>query len=246
MKLKYFFISLIDLLLFDSRLFIKGKIQPGFIPKKDDLVIDLGCGDKPFWRADIYLDKLSLSNEQRFSSSNVIKNLGVFIDSDITKTPFKNKVFNFSFCSHVLEHVERPDLAIKKIVRISRMGYIEVPDGIIEMLFPFHSHLWFIYLQNNELVFVRKSKTWHQILWNNGKKYRHLLRFSKEPFIRLYWEKSIKFRVIDNLKKSEKWTATNNNRFIQIPSIQRLYLTVVKILRVLFYKEKQIELDSSW
>lgn len=104
----------------------------------------MGCGDKPFWRADVYLDKLSLGNEQRFSSSDVTKDFGLFIDSDITNTPFKNKVFDFSFCSHVLEHVEKPDLAIKEIVRISKAGYIEVPDGINEMLFPFHSHLWFI------------------------------------------------------------------------------------------------------
>ncbi|HXT85222.1 MAG TPA: methyltransferase domain-containing protein, partial [Verrucomicrobiae bacterium] len=108
MSLNYYFFLLTD--------FIDRKIIPGFKIKKQDLVIDIGSGDKPFWRGDVFLDNLNLDNKQRITGKDIIHNLGTFVNGDITKTKFKNKTFDFSFCSHLLEHVEHPDLAIKEIV----------------------------------------------------------------------------------------------------------------------------------
>lgn len=228
--------------LFFVKDFFESKVYPGFKIKKGELVVDLGSGDKPFWRADVFLDKLSLGDEQRFSSSGTISDLGLFVDADLTKTPFKNKAFDFSFCSHVLEHVEKPELVIKEIVRISKQGYIEIPDGIIEVMSPYQSHLWFVFLSNNELVFLRQSKKIHEVLVKNGSKYSYLAKFIREPFIRIYWKKNIKYKVVDDLKVSEKFISLYDGRHTQPKYIQRTYLTLIKLLRIVFYKKKEYKI----
>lgn len=182
--------------------FIKRKILPGYRVSKNDLVIDIGSGDKPFWRANVFFDNLSLDNLQRSTYGNTISTIGNFVNGDITKTKFKSKVFDFSYCSHVLEHVERPDLAIKEINRISKAGYIEVPNGILDLINPFYSHLWFVFLHKNKLFFYRKSNKLHDVLSENSINYIPLLFKINKPFIRLYWKNKINYEVINtNLKK---------------------------------------------
>lgn len=220
--------------------FFESKIYPGFKIKRGEVVVDLGSGDKPFWRADVFLDKLALGNEQRFSSSDIIKDLGLFVDGDITKTPFKDKAFDFSFCSHVLEHIERPDLAIKEILRISDRGFIEVPDGMIEMMAPYQSHLWFVFFNNNQLIFLRKSKQMHSALEENNLKYQYLAKYLKKHFIRLYWRKDIKYKIIDKLPESEKFRAVNEEEIIQSFFIHKLYLNITSLLRNLRYVNNDI------
>lgn len=237
-RLKYIVDSFLNALLF-FKPFLKGKIYPGFKISKNSLVVDIGCGDKPFWRADVFLDELSLGDEQRFSSTGIISDLGLFVDCDITKTPFKDKAFDFSFCSHVLEHVEKPELAIQEIIRISKQGYIEIPDGIIEVMSPYQSHLWSVFFNSNELVFLRKSKKIHEVLVRNGSKYAYLSKFIKEPFIRIYWKKNIKYKVVDDLKVSEKFMPLYDGRHTQPKYIQRTYLSLVKLLRLVFYEKKE-------
>ena len=234
MRLIKTLISFINALYF-LRFTIKGRILPGFRVNRSDLVIDIGSGDKPFWRADVYLDKSALGSEQRYSSKGIIKDFGLFVDSDISKTPFKNKTFDFSFCSHVLEHVENPELAIKEIVRISKQGYIEVPNGIMEMICPYQSHLWFIFLIKGELIFIRKSKMLHQALLYNNKEFFYLAKLVKTPFIHLYWRDNIRYKVIDEIKQSEKFIPSRKDSIIQPAYIHSAYITLVKILRALFY-----------
>src|SRR5258706_7290970 len=149
----------------------KRKIHLGFTIGKDALVVDFGSGDKPFWRADVFVDKLSLGNLQRASHSKTVHNLGTFVDADVLHLPFRDKVFDFSFSSHLLEHVENPKQTLKEMMRVSKAGYFEVPNGILETIRPFHSHLWFIYETTNGIVFFRKGKHMHEVLQQNGKKH---------------------------------------------------------------------------
>jgi len=235
-------ISFINALYF-SRFTVKGRILPGFVPKKNDLVIDLGGGDKPFWRADVVLDNSNLGNVQRYSSSDIIRNLGFYIDSDIIKTPFQDKTFDFSFCSHVLEHVQRPDLAIKEIIRISKEGYVEVPNGIMEMIYPYQGHLWFVFKVKDELVFIRKSKGMHQNLSIANAKYIYLAKLVSTPFINFYWKTDIKYKIIDDLKTSEKFFPLHVDNYKQPFYIHNTYILMIKLLRKMFYKNKNGEIE---
>lgn len=219
--------------------FYKRKIEPGFKISKDALVVDIGSGDKPFWRADVYVDSLSFGNVQRTTRSQTIHDIGTFVDAKVENLPFKDNAFDFSFCSHLLEHVPDPQKAIKEITRISKAGYIEVPNGVIETIQPFDSHLWFIFANKNTLFFSRKSKKMHDVLTENGQKYGHIIGRIEEPFIRKYWKKNVEVEIFDTFKESEKFYADNKKHAPKEKSFNG-YLQLVKCLRALFYKQKQI------
>lgn len=221
--------------------FYKRKIEPGFKVGANSKIVDIGSGDKPFWRADVFVDKLSLGNVQRASNSKTIHDIGFFVDSDAAKMPFRNKEFDFSFCSHLLEHVEDPGAVIKEIARISKSGYVEIPNGIIETIKPFDSHLWFVFQDKKKLIFVRKTKKQHEILHANGNKYQSLLNKIEEPFIRLYWKNKIEYEVIDNYKPHERFKSrVGSSKHYKKPNFD-LYLVLIKTMRMMFYRNKKFQ-----
>src|SRR3989344_3020091 len=125
---------------------------------KNDLVLDVGSGDKPFWRADVIVDKYLKDDQQRNSGSMLFDKKKLFIQGNVENLPFKDKVFDFVFCSHLLEHVENPDKAISELTRVAKKGYIEVPYAIVDLLKPFPPHLWLCNYENNMLTFHQKKK----------------------------------------------------------------------------------------
>lgn len=216
----------------------KRKIEPGFKIDKNSLVVDIGSGEKPFWRADVYVDKLTLGNVQRATNKNTISDFGLFVNSDVEEMPFKDKAFDFSFSSHLLEHVENPDKVIREITRVSKRGYIEVPNGILETIKPFGSHLWFVYKKKNSIVFVRKSKYMHKLLSENGLDFDKLIGKVDEPFIRFYWSKKINYEIYDNNEKKDKFLTENNKEDYNDYNSQNPYGLINRLLRILFYREK--------
>jgi SAM-dependent methyltransferase len=215
--------------------FYKRKIEPGFKIGKEERVIDIGSGDKPFWRGDIFFDNLELGNEQRISANPVQIPFGKFVNGNLPETPFKDKEFDFSFCAHLLEHVTDPAAVIKELMRISHRGYIEVPNGVTETMEPFHSHLWFIYRDHDSLVFYRKSKEMHDILKENGRQYHYLYAKIHNPFIRLFWDGNIKYKIIDKTSAGQEFIAEAEEARMKPQPL--VYIFVVKLIRRIFYKK---------
>lgn len=229
--------------LYDNlKYFYLRKIKPGFAVKKTAFVVDIGSGDKPFWRADVYVDDLTLGDVQRASETKTIHDLGKFVDANVENLPFENKQFDFSFCSHLLEHVEHPGKAINEITRISKAGYIETPNGVIETVEPFVSHIWFVFKNSNKLIFVRKSKKMHEILLKNENKFTSVINKSKDPFIRMYWKNKIEYEIIDEYKNEEKYFSP---KIIKLSNKSKNhYVILIKIIRFLFYKNKKISFKN--
>ena len=124
----------------------------------DALVLDVGSGDKPHWRADVLLDRYVGEEHggQRSGRSAVRIDRPLF-DADAAAMPFADGVFDYVICSHVLEHVERPDAVIAEMVRVGKAGYIEVPEAASAKIVDFPSHLWWVTLDDGVLVFTAKS-----------------------------------------------------------------------------------------
>jgi SAM-dependent methyltransferase len=124
----------------------------------DDVVLDVGSGDKPHWRADVLLDRyVDAAHAGQRSGRRAARITRPLFDADAAAMPFADQAFDYSICSHVLEHVVDPAAVIDELVRVSRAGYIEVPEESSAKILDFPSHLWWVRLDGDVLVFRAKQ-----------------------------------------------------------------------------------------
>lgn len=109
------------------------------------LVLDIGSGDKPHWRADVLLDWLpgKESAAQR-SGSESAKITRPLFHGDAAQMPFADQVFDYVVCSHLLEHVLDPAGVLEEMMRVAKAGYIEVPEAASAKIVDFPTHLWWV------------------------------------------------------------------------------------------------------
>ena len=226
--------------------FLRRRIVPGFRVQRGELVVDIGSGDKPFWRGDVFVDRVETDAGQRHTGAEVVTRFGRFVDADVSEhLPFPDGAFDFSYCAHLLEHVEDPAKAIAEITRISRRGYLEVPNGAFEAADPFGTHLWFVFRDGARLVFVRKSQRMHEAIERNRAANRPAAytRMFREPFIRLYWDGGVDVEIVDETGPDGGY----DPRFATGDAISGTcsdgipigpYLAVVRILRRFFHREQ--------
>ena len=230
--------------------FVKRKVLIRNI-KKDDLVLDVGSGDKPHWRADVIVDKFPDDNRQRISGKILIDKRKIFINADVENLPFKDKSFDFVFCSHLLEHVGDLDKAIAEITRVGKRGYLEVPSAVLEILQPFKTHLWLCNYDGKTLIFTQKENQpdfQGKIMANFGQRcfnlpsFQYLLaRDFRFFFICLYWQKVFNYQIVkakhpyvyfyEGAKENDSLGHSNFYKFF--------YLA----MRLLFYRKKEINLS---
>lgn len=124
----------------------------------DGLVLDIGSGDKPHWRADVLLDRY-IGDEhagQRSGRSAAVVSRPLF-DADAAAMPFADGAFDYVVCSHMLEHVVDPAAVVAEMVRVGKAGYIEVPEAASAKILDFPSHLWWCRLDGGTLVLTAKE-----------------------------------------------------------------------------------------
>lgn len=131
------------------------KKNVNFNIKKGEKVLDIGCGGDPFPYATHLVDKFPEETQHRYNKLRT-NNLP-FIQADAEALPFKNKSFDFIYCSHVLEHLDHPGRACREIMRVGKRGYIETPTRTSDLLFNFihkqNFHKWHVNLVGNSLIF---------------------------------------------------------------------------------------------
>ncbi|MCB4757455.1 MAG: methyltransferase domain-containing protein [Elusimicrobia bacterium] len=172
---------------------------------RGEKVLDIGGGDGPFARADIVCEKFIGDNTER---ARVFLKDRPLVLGDIEDLPFKDKSFDFVYCSHILEHVHNPKKAIEEIQRVGKRGFVEVPSEYLELTATSTpSHLWTIRLNDlGELVFKPKDSAslnpqvdavFRRYLWMNDPTYMafHWKNYYRLFNIGLNWEKTIPFRV---------------------------------------------------
>lgn len=124
----------------------------------DDLVLDVGSGDKPHWRADVLLDRFIGDEHAGQRSGHAAARVSrPLFDADAAKMPFADSVFDYVVCSHVLEHVEDPAAVVAEMARVAGAGYIEVPEAASAKILDFPSHLWWCRLDGTTLVMTAKQ-----------------------------------------------------------------------------------------
>ncbi len=121
-------------------------------------VLDVGCGAYPFPYATLLVD---LHTEKSKHRNEDLKTDGKsFLIADISHLPFKNKSYDFVFCSHVLEHVDNPKHACEELMRVGGRGYIETPSLMTDALFSWAQgmHKWVTMILANRLIFLEYNE----------------------------------------------------------------------------------------
>ena len=117
------------------------------------LVLDVGSGGNPYPRANVLLDAYEDTIE-RYNLPLIKDRPMVFGLAE--RMPFRDKVFDFVVASHVLEHSSDPEAFLSELMRVSKAGYIETPDGFFERINPFRFHRLEVFDKDNQLLVIKK------------------------------------------------------------------------------------------
>lgn len=132
------------------------KINPG------DKVLDIGSGHDPFPFA-THLADIAPDDDSYGRAGIPIKQIAgkPFYACSVEDMPFKDKEFDFVYCSHVLEHVDDPRRACRELARVAKRGYIETPNlgkDIWLNTAKISNHHWYVENFSGKLVFTRYPK----------------------------------------------------------------------------------------
>lgn len=129
---------------------------------------------------------------------------GPVVACDAEALPFRDSSFDYAVCSHLIEHVDHPDLVLSELSRVAKSGYIECPNEDYDKLDTPGYHRWFASLDEGTLVLRQKSRATfdtgvkdlvHETLYADSgfwsAFWRHLDRF----FVMFHWEGQINYRV---------------------------------------------------
>lgn len=123
-------------------------------PPASGLVLEVGSGDNPHPRSDILVDRFLDDNTERGGSLVLDRPLVV---ADAHHLPFLDGVFEYTICSHILEHMDDPPQFVHELTRVAHGGYIGCPSEIAERLFHWSFHRWYVNLVDGTLILHPKE-----------------------------------------------------------------------------------------
>jgi len=126
--------------------------------RRGEVVIDIGSGNSPILRADVLVEKYIDTDAERYSGLVIDRPM---ICADGESLPFRDKSIDFLYCSHLLEHIPRPEAFLDEIQRVARRGVIITPHGDYEKIDPRRVHLWNVTAKDGKLRLVQK-KCWNE------------------------------------------------------------------------------------
>lgn len=191
--------------------------------KDGEKVLDIGSGAYPFpyatHLADLY------EGETTHRAEALVRDNRPFQGCDIENLPYKDKEFNFVYCSHVLEHVADPARACEEIMRIGKRGYIETPTRVSDIMLNFTKlkdhHKWHINLLGNTLIFMewadieRKDTGCNDFFGALHSRYKNpfqsLMHNNRDLFVNmLLWENKFYYYIFDKQGKLIKTNRTDD------------------------------------
>jgi uncharacterized protein YbaR (Trm112 family) len=199
---------------------------------RDQLVLDVGSGDGPFARADILCDKYIEDTENRVGHLLIDR---PFVAGDIMALPFRDNTFAYVYCSHVLEHVEEPEKALKELMRVGRRGFIETPSEFLEKIKCSPGHRWYIRMEHDTFTFIEKDKEIFDPLIQDISEQRLINK--DKTFMNFYWKN---FYTLFNI--GYEWAGKIDFKIIRDPNRNLLLnLSKINLTETKNFKQKKKE-----
>lgn len=116
-------------------------VQMPFI-HPDWKVLDIGPGDYPLPRANVYLDH----NDEKLRALRESGKETILANLEDGLPMIEDGEFNYVWCSHVFEHLRDPLKVAATLSRIAKRGTIVMPSFVKESLFLFEEpeHRWLV------------------------------------------------------------------------------------------------------
>ncbi len=168
--------------------------------RPNDFVLEIGSGHNPKTRSDVLCDKFIDDDEQR--GGTLVSDRPI-VEADGQYLPFADNTFDYVICSHVLEHVEDPDLLISELMRVAHRGYIETPSEIGERIYGWHYHNWVVNLIDGRLILQKNDKRadFGQLFHTLAERDKHWRRFHilhHNLFLVQYeWDGKVEYEIMD-------------------------------------------------
>lgn len=124
--------------------------------RPEDRVLEVGSGQNPNPRANVLCDRFLLDATER--NEQPVRVDRPFVAGDIYALPFRDRAFDYVICSHVLEHLDRPEDAATELARVAPRGYIETPSRLNEKILSYPFHRWMVTEEEGTLRFVEKER----------------------------------------------------------------------------------------
>jgi hypothetical protein len=145
-------------------------------------VLDAGGGFNQ-WMSDIVTDVIDINPRNINSKLNIV--IGD-INEDLVWSNFKENEFDFSICTHTLEDIRDPKFVIEQLSRVSKCGFIAVPNRFVEFrnvedseYLGYGHHRWVFHInKSNKLQAVAK--------WIAISNKRVINRFNRNKFYKLF------------------------------------------------------------
>ncbi|MCM0605506.1 MAG: class I SAM-dependent methyltransferase [Xanthomonadaceae bacterium] len=205
---------------------------------RNALVLEVGSGGNPYPRANVLLDAYEDTSERHWVPLTVDR---PFVLGFVENLPFKDKSFDFVIASHVLEHSKDPEKFLSELMRVSKGGYIEVPDAFMERINPYEDHRLEIYEEQKQLI-IRKKAQWKlepdtvSLYERKAKRWTTGEMIPSHPFdfhVRYYWKDKVAFKIL-NPDADAGWKETIRTHGSTVPSrsaVARVKTWTMKLFR---------------
>lgn len=124
--------------------------------RSGEFVIDIGGGHRPFWRADLVLEKHPFDSSLHRTDAMPFFRVPV-IKAEATAIPIPDGGCDLIFASHIIEHLPDPRRFIAEIKRCSQRVYLEFPSRYRELMYAWSFHEWLVEAEGEVLRFYRND-----------------------------------------------------------------------------------------
>lgn len=198
-----------------------------------DLVLEIGSGERPNPRSDILCDKYLWDSSERGGMPLVTDR--PLVIGDGVKLPFRDSIFDFIICSHLIEHITDPEKVFMEMMRVGARGCIVTPTELWESLVGSASHRWIVSIKDNCLVLKKKETPWLVPALNSfvhsrkdPKPIEHFID-QYHPLFNLYyfWEGQMNYQLDSTIEQGE------NSQFLeaQLDVVPESNMSIEQILK---------------